>query len=127
MKQQIETNKAPQAIGPYSQGIIQGNFIFTAGQIHMTTTGELLEGSLEDKMHQVMKNLEEILKAAGVTFAEVVKTTAYVTNMSKGNLERINKVYMEYMKEPYPARETVCVKQLPKGAEIEISMIAFKV
>lgn len=127
MKQKIETDKSPKAIGPYSQGIIQGNFIFTAGQIHMTANGELLGGSLEDKMNQVMKNLEEILKAAGVTFAEVVKTTAYVTDMSKSNLERINKIYMEYMKEPYPARETVCVKQLPKGAEIEISMIAFKI
>lgn len=126
MKQQINTNKAPQAIGPYSQGIIQDKFIFTAGQIHLTKNGELLEGSIEDKMHQVMKNLEEILKTAEVTFANVVKTTVYVTNMSKESLDRLNKVYMEYVKKPYPARETVCVKQLPKNAEIEISMIAVR-
>jgi 2-iminobutanoate/2-iminopropanoate deaminase len=126
MKQQIKANKAPLAIGPYSQGIIQDKYIFTAGQIHLTANGELLKGSIEDKMHQVMRNLGEILKAAGATFANVVKTTVYVTNMSKENLERLNKVYVEYMGEPYPARETVCVKQLPKGAEIEISMIAVR-
>lgn len=124
MKQKIETKTAPQAIGPYSQGIIAGNLIFTAGQIPMMADGKLLAGSIEDQMHQVMKNLEEVLKAAGATFADVVKTTAYVTDISI--LERINKVYSSYMQEPYPARETVGVKQLPKGAIIEISMIAVK-
>lgn len=124
MKQKIITKTAPQAIGPYSQGIIAGNFIFTAGQIPMMADGKLLAGSIEDQMHQVMKNLEEVLKAAGATLTDVVKTTAYVTDISI--LERINKIYSSYMQEPYPARETVGVKQLPKGAEIEISMIAVK-
>lgn len=124
MKQKIVTKTAPQAIGPYSQGIAAGNFIFTAGQIPMMADGKLLAGSIEDQMHHVMKNLEEVLKAAGATFADVVKTTAYVTDISI--LERINKIYSSYMKEPYPARETVGVKQLPKGAIIEISMIAVK-
>jgi 2-iminobutanoate/2-iminopropanoate deaminase len=124
MKQQIKTLKVSQPIGPYSQAVIAGNMVFTAGQIYLTPSGELLEGTIEEKMHQVMKNLYEILKASNVTFNSVVKTTAYVTDSSV--IGKINTVYMSYMKEPYPARETVVVKALPKGAEIEMSMIAIK-
>jgi 2-iminobutanoate/2-iminopropanoate deaminase len=124
MKQKIVTNKISKAIGPYSQGIVVGKLIFTAGQIHVTKTGKLQNGSIEVQTDQVMKNLEQILFAAGVAFSEVVKTTMYVVDMK--NFERINKVYMKYMTEPYPARETISVKELPKGANIEISMIAVK-
>ncbi len=122
MKQKIETAKSPKAIGPYSQAIINGNILFTSGQIHLTPDGKLLEGPIETLTHQVMKNLKNILEKAGVAFNDVVKTTIYVTEMS--HYGKINEIYGGYMSEPYPARETVCVKQLPLGAQVEISMIA---
>src|SRR3989344_6356760 len=114
MKQKVETDKAPKVIGPYSQAIINGNLIFTSGQIHVTPDGKLLEGTIEEQMHQVMKNLQAILQAAGADFSAVVKTTIYITDMSLYG--KINEVYASYMNEPYPARETVCVKELPAGA-----------
>jgi len=124
MKQKIETDKSPKAIGPYSQAIINGNIIFTSGQIHLTPDGKLLDGTIEEQAHQVMKNLRNVLEKAGVTFDEVIKTTIYVTDMSVYG--KINEVYGSYLKAPYPARETVCVKELPLGAKVEISMIAIK-
>jgi len=124
MKQKIETAKSPKAIGPYSQAIINGNILFTSGQIHLTPDGILLEGPIEMLTHQVMKNLKNILEKAGVTFNDVVKTTIYVTEKSHNG--KINEIYGSYMAEPYPARETVCVKELPLGAQVEISMIAIK-
>jgi 2-iminobutanoate/2-iminopropanoate deaminase len=83
-----------------------------------------LEGTIEEQAHQIMKNLKGILEQAGVSFANVVKTTIYVTDMTVYG--KVNEVYGNYMKEPYPARETVCVKELPLRAKIEISMIASK-
>jgi len=124
MKQKVETDKAPKAVGPYSQAIVNGNLIFTSGQIHLTPDGKLLDGTIEELTHQVMKNLKNVLEKAGVTFNEVVKTTIYVTDMSVYG--KINQVYGSYLKDPYPARETVCVKELPLGAKVEISMIAIK-
>lgn len=124
MKHKINTLDAPSAIGPYSQAIVVQNFVFTADQIHLTKSGELLSGTIEEKTHQVMKNLDAILQGAGVTFSDVVKTTAYITDSSM--FKKINSVYTSYVKEPYPARETVVVKELPMGAEIEMSMIAVK-
>jgi 2-iminobutanoate/2-iminopropanoate deaminase len=124
MKTKIETIKAPKAVGPYSQAITVGNFIFTSGNIHLTPEGKLLEGSIEEKTHQVMKNLKAVLEASGSTFANVVKTTIYVVNME--DYAKINEVYGSYMSDPFPARETVSVKALPLGATIEISMIAVK-
>lgn len=124
MKTKVETVKAPKAIGPYSQAIVTENLIFTSGQIYLTPEGKLLEGTIEEQVHQIMKNLKAVLEKAGVTFANVVKTTIYVTDMSLYG--RINEVYGCYFSEPYPARETVCVKELPLGASIEISMIAIK-
>ena len=109
---------------PFSKFTIKNGFIFTSGQVHLNSDGTLLEGSIEDKTHRVMKNLESVLKEAGVTFKDVVKTTIYVTDMSE--YAKVNEVYASYMSEPYPARETVCVKELPLGANIEISMIAAK-
>src|SRR3989344_841116 len=123
MKTKVETPNAPTPkTVPYSLGIIADNFIFTAGQIHLTPDGKLVEGSIEEQTHQVMKNLQAILKAAGATFSDVVKTTIYITDMSF--YEKMNNVYGSYLSEPYPARETVCVKELPRGANVEISMIA---
>lgn len=124
MKTKIETPNAPKAIGPYSQAIIENNFIFTSGQIYLTPEGTLLEGSIEEQIHQIMKNLKNILEKGGSSFAQVVKTTIYVTDMS--TYGKVNEVYGSYFSDPFPARETVCVKELPLGARFEISMIATK-
>jgi len=124
MKEAVSTNKSPLATGPFSQAIKIDNFVFTSGQIYLTTEGKLLEGTIEEKTHQVLNNLKNILDEAGCSFENVVKTTIYVTDMSVYG--KINEVYRGYFKEPYPAREVVCVQALPLGAEVEISMIAVK-
>jgi 2-iminobutanoate/2-iminopropanoate deaminase len=124
MKTKVETAKSPKAIGPYSQAIIDGNFVYTSGQIYLTPEGKLLEGTIEEQIHQIMKNLKNILEEAGVSFKNVVKTTIYVTDMSIYG--KVNEVYGSYFVDPFPARETVCVKELPLGAKIEISMVAIK-
>ena len=124
MKKSVQTNKAPKAIGPYSQAIINGNLVFTSGQIHLAVDGKLIEGSIEEQTHQIMSNLKGVLNSADVSFKDVVKTTIYVVNMS--DYAKVNKIYGSYFTPPYPARETVCVKELPLNAKIEISMIAVK-
>jgi len=124
MKTKIVTKNAPAATGPFSQAIIKGDLIFTSGQIPLTTEGKLIEGDIEKQTHQAMRNLEAVLKEAGATFNDVVKTTIYVTDMA--SYGKINEVYGSYMADPFPARELVCVKELPLGANLEISMIAFK-
>ena len=124
MKQKVETIKAPKAVGPYSQAITAGNLVFTSGQIHLTPEGKLLEGTIEEQTHQVMKNLQAVLEAAGVSFKEVVKTTIYVTDMAVYG--KINEVYGSYFSDPFPARETVQAAALPLGAKVEISMVAVK-
>lgn len=106
---------------PYSPHIIKNNLVFTSGQIPLKD-GTLIEGTIEDKTHQVMKNLEAVLKDAGVSFNDVVKVTIYTTDLS--SYQRINEVYVGYFTGMLPAREMVEVKALPLGAEIEISMIA---
>ena len=125
MKTKVLTENAPQpGNNPHSQAIIANNFVFTQGVIYLTTEGKLLGGSIEEQIHQIMKNLQAILEAAGVSFAEVVKTTIYLTDM--GLYKTVNEIYGSYMGDPYPARETICVKELPLGAKVEISMIAIK-
>ena len=124
MKKKITTANAPQATGPFSQSVFIPHFIFTSGQVYLTPKGKLLEGSIEEQIHQIMKNLQAILEEAGVSFAHVVKTTVYVTDM--GIYETFNDIYGSYMQEPFPAREVVCVKELPLGARVEISMVAAK-
>jgi 2-iminobutanoate/2-iminopropanoate deaminase len=124
MKTKVEAAGAPKATGPFSQAIVSGNLVFTSGQIYLNAEGKLVEGSIEEQAHQVMKNLKAVLEQAGVSFREVVKTTIYVTDMSVYG--KINEVYGGYMAEPFPARETVCVKELPLGARLEISMVAVK-
>lgn len=124
MKTKIETTDAPKATGPFSQGVVAGNLVFTAGSIHLMPDGKLLEGTIEEQIRQIMSNLEAILKAGGVGFADVVKTTIYLTDMALYN--QVNEVYGSYVFEPFPARETVCVKELPLGAKVEISMVAMK-
>ena len=124
MKTKIETPNAPKATGPFSQGIKNGNIIFTSGQVYLTPDGKLLEGSIEEQTHQVMKNLKSILEAGGATFIDVVKTTIFVTDMSIYG--KVNEIYGSYFSEPFPARETICVKELPLGARLDISMVAIK-
>jgi len=124
MKEAVSTNKSPLATGPFSQAIKTDNYIFTSGQIYLTTEGKLLEGTIEEKTHQVLHNLKNILEEAGSSFDNVVKTTIYVTDMSVYG--KINEVYGGYFKEPFPAREVIGVQNLPLGAEVEISMIAVK-
>jgi len=125
MKTKVETDKAPPPkTTPFSQAIVDGNLIFTSGQIYLTAEGKLLEGTIEEQIHQVMDNLQAILEAAGVSFNAVVKTTIYVTDMSIYG--KVNEIYGSYFSDPFPARETVCVKELPLGARVEISMVAVK-
>lgn len=125
MKTKVETPEAPSASGLLSQAVISSGLIFVAGQIHSTTDGKLVEGSTEEKVHQVMKNLSAILKAAGADFSNVVKVNVYVTNIAE--LPKLNEVYKTYFtREPLPVREAVCVKALPLGASIEMSLIAEK-
>ncbi len=125
MKQKVQTNKAPlPGQSPHSQAIITGNLVFTQGVICLTPEGKLLVGTFEEQIHQVMKNLQAILEEASTSFSNVVKTTIYVTDMSVYG--KVNEIYASYFSDPYPARETVCVKELPLGAKVEISMIASK-
>ena len=108
---------------PLSPSVNKNGFVFTSGQVYLKD-GKLLEGTIEEQTYQVMKNLKDILEKEGVGFEDVVKTTIYIIDMA--NYEKINEVYGSYFSEPYPARETVCVKELPLRARLEISMIATK-
>jgi len=125
VKAKVETPKAPSpGKGPFSQAIVANDLIFTSGQIYLTPEGKLLEGTFEEQVHQIMKNLQAILKEAGTSFVDVAKTTVYVTDMSVYG--KLNEIYGSYFSSPYPAREVVCVKELPLGAKAEISMVAVK-
>ena len=119
----IETSNAPQAIGPYSQAIEVGNFIYTSGQIALTPNGEFLGGDIVAQTNQVCKNLEEVLKAAGCEIKDVVKTTIFLADMN--HFAQMNEVYATYFAHK-PARSTVAVKTLPKDALVEIECIAIK-
>ena len=122
MNKAIKTDGAPDAPGLLSQAIEADGLVITSGQIHLKPDGKLVEGTMGEKTEQVMRNLEAILKAAGLTFLSVVKTTVYVTDMAEYG--KFNEVYIKYFKEPFPAREVVCVKELPLGASVEVSLIA---
>jgi 2-iminobutanoate/2-iminopropanoate deaminase len=120
----IKTKKAPKAIGPYSQAIECGSFLFTSGQIALNPdTGEMIRGSIEDETRQVMDNLLEILKANNGTFKDVVETIIFCTDLSE--FDRINKVYAEKMGTHRPCRSTVQVAALPKNAKIEMKITAY--
>ena len=121
-KKAIETSAAPTAIGPYSQAIMIGNFIFTSGQLPLNpATGKIVEGSIADQTHQALKNLRAIISEAGGTLGDVVKTTVYLQNIS--DFQEVNSVYAEYFKSPFPARSAFQVAALPLGAGIEIEAI----
>ena len=121
----VYSDKAPEPIGPYSQAIQVGNFLFVSGQIALQkSSGQLLTSNVEEETTQVMANVEEILKSAGMSFNNVVKTTIFLQDM--GAFPRVNEVYGKYFKDAPPARETVEVSALPKGVNVEISCISVK-
>ncbi len=123
MKETIQTDGAPEAIGPYSQAIVAGGFVFTAGQIGLDpTTGEMAEG-VAYQAEQVMQNVREVLAAAGADFDDVVKTTIYLADL--GDFAEVNEIYAAYFKDEPPARSTVQAAALPKGALVEIDMVAY--
>ncbi|MCD8509402.1 MAG: RidA family protein [Bacillus sp. (in: Bacteria)] len=123
-KEVVATKNAPGAIGPYSQAVITGNFVYSSGQLGMDPeTGELLEG-LEAQTKQVFKNIEAVLEAAGCTMANVVKATVFMKNMD--DFAAVNAIYAEQFAEPFPARSAVEVARLPKDGLVEIEVIAVK-
>jgi len=122
-KKQIQTTQAPSAIGPYSQAIRSGEFLYTSGQIALNPENmEMMNGSIEEETEWVLKNLEAILKADGISLAHVIKTTVYLTDL--GEFARVNHVYEKFFGETKPARACVQVAALPKGAKVEIDAVA---
>ncbi|RBL93683.1 RidA family protein [Chitinophaga flava] len=122
-KQIINTNQAPAPIGPYNQAVKAGNTLYVSGQVPLDpATGELVKSGIVDEAHLVMKNLQAILKEAGLSFDAVVKATIFLTDMN--DFPKVNEVYGSYFSGNYPARETVQVAALPRGVNVEISVIA---
>ncbi|MCX6967960.1 MAG: RidA family protein [Verrucomicrobia bacterium] len=123
MKKVIATSEAPKAVGPYSQAVAVGNFLFCAGQIPLDpATGELIEGDVTAQAERVLQNVQGVLAANGMTFANVVKSTVFMVDLA--NFGAMNAVYAKYFSEPFPARSTIQVAALPKGAQVEIEVIA---
>ncbi len=123
MKKIISTTKAPAAIGPYSQAVKVGNLIYTSGQLPIdAATGSFPEGGIKEQTRQSLTNVKAILEEAGVSMANVVKTTVFMADMN--DFADMNSVYAEFFAEPYPARSAVAVKTLPKGALVEIEVVA---
>ena len=121
----ISTKKAPAAIGPYSQAIQVGNLVYTSGQIPIDpATGAFVEGGIKEQTRQSLTNIKAILEEAGLSMGNVVKTTVFMADMN--DFADMNSVYAEFFAEPYPARSAVAVKTLPKGALVEIEVIAEK-
>ncbi len=122
-KQVINTDKAPTPIGPYSQAVRANGMVFLSGQVaFVPSTGELELSNLESETHQVMKNIQAVLDEAKISFEHVIKTTIFLSDMSL--FAQVNAVYGTYFKGDFPARETLAVKGLPRGVNVEISMIA---
>ena len=121
----INTKDAPAPIGPYSQAVLANGFLFLSGQIAINPeNGELNLSSIAEETHQVMRNIKAVLLEAGYTFDQVVKTTIFLADMEL--FSAVNEVYGSYFNSTYPARETVAVKGLPKGVNVEISVTAFQ-
>ena len=121
----LHTDKAPAAVGPYSQAIEANGFIFASGQLPIDpSTNAFAEGGVKEQTRQSLTNARNVLAAAGVDLSHVVKTTVFLSDMD--NLAAMNEVYAEFFKEPYPARSAIAVKALPKGALVEVECIAVK-
>ena len=124
MKKTINTNKAPLPVGPYNQAVMVKNTLYISGQVALNPdNNELIQGSIDEESHQIMKNIESILKEAGLDFKNVVRSKIYLTDMS--NFSKVNEVYGSYFeKGDEPARTTIEVSGLPLGVDVEIDMIA---
>lgn len=123
MKQIVSSSKAPAAIGPYSQAVMAGGFLFASGQIPLDPqTGELVEGRITEQTERVLKNIKAVLEEAGLDFENVVKTTVFLQNMS--DFAAMNEIYSKYFIINPPARSTIQVARLPKDALVEIEIIA---
>ena len=121
----IHTNNAPAAIGPYSQAIEVNGFVFASGQIPINpATGDFVKGGIKEQTKQALTNASNILKEAGTDLSHVVKTTVYMADM--GDFAAMNEIYAQFFNEPYPARSAVAVKALPKGALVEVEVLAAK-
>ncbi len=122
-KRAIETVKAPKALGPYSQAIECGGFVFLSGQIPLDpATGEMVGKTAAEQTRQIMQNIQAVLEASGLAITDIVKTTIFVTDLSQ--FAAINAAYEQWLSAPYPARSTIQVSALPKGALVEIESIA---
>jgi len=125
MKTIINTTNAPAPIGPYNQAVLAGGFLFLSGQIAINpASGELVQSSISEETHQVMRNIKSVLLEASYEVEDIVKTTIFLSDM--GLFAAVNEVYGSYFESNFPARETVAVKGLPKGVNVEISVTAFK-
>ena len=123
MRQAVSTPSAPQAIGPYSQGVRAGSLLFVSGQVPIDpATGNIIEGDIAAQTHRVLQNIGEILKAGGASFDHVVRTTVFLADMN--DFAAMNAVYATYFTAPAPARATVQVSRLPRDARVEIDVIA---
>jgi len=123
MKKEVKTDKAPKAIGPYSQGVVAAGFVFCSGQIPLDpASGQLNTGPIEEQARLVLKNLGAVLDAAESSFDRVVKTTIFLQDMN--DFGKVNEVYAEFFKPPFPARATVQVARLPRDARVEIEAVA---
>jgi 2-iminobutanoate/2-iminopropanoate deaminase len=123
MKSVISTSKAPAAIGPYSQAIQVGNLLYASGQIPIDpSTGSIVDGGIKEQTRQSLLNVQAILEEAGLSFANVIKTTVFLADIN--DFADMNGIYAEFFSEPYPARSAVAVKSLPKGALVEIEVVA---
>jgi 2-iminobutanoate/2-iminopropanoate deaminase len=125
MKQIINTEQAPAPIGPYSQAVAANGFLFLSGQIAINpSTGELNMNSIKEETNQVMRNIRAVLLEAGYGFGDIIKTTIFLADMSL--FAEVNDIYGSYFEKDFPARETIAVKGLPKGVNVEISATAYK-
>ena len=123
MKKAISSGEAPTAIGPYSQAVRVGSLLFLSGQVALDpSTGQMAEGDVSAQTRRVMDNLGAVLKSAGLSFADVARTTIFLADMN--DFAKVNEVYATYFKEPFPARATVQVARLPRDARVEIDAIA---
>jgi 2-iminobutanoate/2-iminopropanoate deaminase len=125
MNRIINTSSAPAPIGPYSQAVVANGFLFLSGQVAINPeSGQVIQSSIAEETHQVMRNIKALLLEAGYEFKDVVKTTIFLSDMNL--FAEVNEVYGSYFESDFPARETVAVKGLPKAVNVEISMTAYK-
>lgn len=125
MNKIVNTTNAPAPIGPYNQAVIANGFLFMSGQVAINpSNGEVVSSSINEETHQVMRNIKAVLLEASYGFEDVVKTTIFLSDMNL--FAEVNEIYGSYFESNFPARETVAVKGLPKGVNVEISMTAYK-